>query len=81
MKEWQLQDAKAKLSKLVRDSQKEPQMISRHGKQECVVLSFAKYKELLGGEENIVSFFKNSPLFGIELDLSRDNSLLREVKL
>ena len=80
MREWQLQDAKARLSKLVTDSQKEPQVISRHGKRECIVLSFKKYKELLGEEEDIASFFKNSPLFGIEMDLSRDSTLLREVK-
>ena len=46
MKVWALQDAKAKLSKLVIDSQKEPQIISRHGKSESVILSFEKYKEV-----------------------------------
>ncbi len=80
MKEWQLQDAKAQLSKLVTDSQKEPQIISRHGKRECVIVSFKKYKELLGEEENIVSFFKNSPFYDVEIDFSRDTSLLRGVK-
>lgn len=80
MREWQLQEAKAKLSELVGSSQLEPQIISRHGKKECVVISFAKYKELLGGDENLVSFFKNSPLYGIDIDFSRDNSNSREVE-
>ena len=34
---WKLEDAKAQLSQLIRDAEKEPQVITRHGKAVAVV--------------------------------------------
>lgn len=78
---WQLQEAKAKLTQLIKEANLEPQIISRHGINETVVISMEKYKELIGQKEDVVSFFKNSPLYGIDLDLNRDKSNIREIDL
>lgn len=78
---WQLQEAKAKLTALVNESKQEPQIISRRGVYEVVVISMEKYKKLTGQDENIVSFLQNSPLYGLELDLKRDKSPMRDVDL
>lgn len=80
MKTWQLQDAKARLSQLVNDSHQEPQIISRYGKDECIVLSIEQYKKLTQKKETLVSFLKRSPLYGIEIDFERDSSPSRKVK-
>ena len=42
----------------------EPQMISRYGVNEAVVISIEKYKELCGLNDSLVSFFRASPLYG-----------------
>lgn len=78
---WQLQEAKAKLTQLMNEAKTEPQIISRHGVHENVVISLTKYRELCHAHENIVSFFQNSPLNGLDVDLTRDPSLIREVDL
>ena len=78
---WQLQEAKAKLTQLIKEAHFEPQIISRRGINETVVISMEKYKELLGKKEDLVSFFRNSPLYGIDLDLKRDTSTIREIDL
>jgi prevent-host-death family protein len=78
---WQIQEAKAKLTKCVRDAQKAPQIISRHGNPEAVVLNIDTYNALISSSQDVVSFFRNSPLFEGDLDLERDTSLGRDVKL
>ena len=78
---WQLQEAKAKLTQLINEAKVEPQIISRRGVPETVVLSIEKYKELCGTKKDIVSFFRDSPLCGIELNLKRDSSPMRPVKI
>jgi prevent-host-death family protein len=78
---WQIQEAKAKFTQLIREARTEPQIISRHGVPETVTISIDKYEELTGQKGDIISFFQNSPLHGIKLDLARDHSLIREVEL
>jgi antitoxin Phd len=70
---WQLQDAKNKFSKVVEDALKEgPQVITRHGVETVVVLSLADYRKILLRRKGLVEFFQESPLAGVELDLTRD---------
>ncbi len=81
MRVWQLQEAKAKLTQLMKNAQFEDQIISRHGVNEMVVMSIERYKKLTSKEESIVSFFRKSPLNGVDLDFSRDTSFMREIDL
>lgn len=78
---WQLQEAKAKLAQLVKEAKIEPQIISRHGVNETVVLSMEKYRALSGVKNNIVEFLKASPLNGLDIDFARDQSAMRDVDL
>lgn len=75
MQSWQLQEAKNKLSQVVDEALTEgPQIITRRGEQVAVVLSFEAYERLTGGDETLYEFFRKSPLVGVNLDLSRDDS-------
>ena len=83
MRHWQMQEAKARLSEVIRDAEREgPQEITLHGKPVAVVLSREDYERLTGTGESLVAFMRRSPLYGIEeIDLERDRSLTREVVL
>ena len=81
MQVWQLQEAKAKLTKLINDTKREPQIISRHGVSEVIVMNINKYAELCKTKESIVSFFRKSPLNGMDIEFERDQSRMREVDL
>ena len=79
---WQLHAAKNKLSRvIVRAQSKGPQTITRRGTPAAVVISMKEYEELTGGGMNIVDFFQSSPLKGVKLDLKRDRSRSRIIKL
>ena len=72
MTRWQLQQAKARLSELVKKATTEgPQEITVHGKPSVVVLSSEEFDRLKGKTQSFVDFMRSSPLVGIELDLER----------
>lgn len=85
MTRWQLQDAKARLSEVVKKATSEgPQEITVHGEPAVVVLSVEAFKKLKGeGEdcENLADFFMNSPLKGVDLEDVRDRSPARNIRL
>jgi prevent-host-death family protein len=82
MSSWQLQDAKARLSELVKKATLEgPQHITLHGEPAAVVLSAADYQRLKKQPMRFVDFIRSSPLKGVELDLTRDRSAPREIGL
>lgn len=80
--DWQLQEAKARLSELVKSAQREgPQQITVHGKPTAVVLSRADYERLVTNKPSFEEFLKNSPLKGMSVKIVRAKSLTRDVKL
>jgi prevent-host-death family protein len=82
MSNWQLQDAKARLSELVKKAAQEgPQHITLHGEPAAVVLSEAQYRRLTKRPRRFIDFIRSSPLKGVELDVARDRSLPREIGL
>lgn len=82
MSNWQLQDAKARLSELVKKAVQEgPQHITLHGEPAAVVLSAAEYQRLRKRPRRFIDFVRSSPLKGVDLDLARDRSPPREVRL
>jgi prevent-host-death family protein len=67
---WQLQEAKAKLSQLVKSAVDAPQIITNRGEEAAVILSMDKYRELRGvKEQTIWEFFHDSPFRDVELEL------------
>jgi prevent-host-death family protein len=82
MSSWQLQDAKARLSEVVKKAAREgPQHITLHGAPAAVVLSEAEYQRLRKRPKRFIDFVRSSPLKGVALDLTRDRSLPREIRL
>jgi antitoxin Phd len=78
-KTWQLQEAKSRLSELVKQAEQDgPQIITRHGEEVAVVLSYAEYTRLHQPETSLVEFMRSSPLLGEDLDMERDQSPLRQ---
>lgn len=76
---WQLQEAKNQFSRVVTDAiQDGPQVITRHGVEVVIVLSMIEYRKLIASNKKMSQFFRESPLSGIELDLSRDVSPQRD---
>lgn len=81
-REWQLQDAKNRLSQVVDSAVHDgPQTITLRGKPAAVVVSFEEYKKLTLPRIGLSQFFGQSPLHGVELDFSRSADLPREVEL
>ena len=79
MHNWQLQEAKNKLSQVIAEAAAVgPQVITRHGREVAIVLSMSEYHRLTARQESLVDFFRNSPLVGVALDLTRDNSPIRD---
>ena len=83
MRTWQIQEAKAHLSELVRETEHTgPQAITWHGREVAVVLSKVEYERLTGARQSLVEFIRRSPLFGVDdVDLARDASPSRDVVL
>jgi len=81
-KKWQLQEAKNRLSQLVDHAQHEgPQTITLRGKPTAVVISVEDFEKLTRPRKPLVEFFRQSPLYTVELDLQRRKGLPREVEL
>jgi prevent-host-death family protein len=79
---WQLQDAKSKFSQLVEKAMHdEPQFVTKHGDNAVVILSFEEYKKITKPKTDLISFFRNSPLMDIELEISRNKDLPRDIEL
>ena len=64
---WQVQEAKAMLSKVIRSAEQEPQIITVHGKESAVVLSMDSYRKLTSPKESLVRFMEQSPWAETEL--------------
>jgi prevent-host-death family protein len=83
MQMWQMQEAKARLSEVVKSAETlGPQKITVHGQPVAVVISHAMYEKLTGNQQSLVSFMRASPLYAMEdVPLERDRSSTRKVSL
>ena len=84
MQSWQMQDAKARLSEVVKRAERDgPQDITLHGRSVAVVVSRDRFDQLSGQAASVVDFMQASPLAGLDDDLvfARDEGLTRELDL
>jgi len=82
MHSWQIQEAKARMSELIKRAQEQPQDITLHGRSVAVVVSRAEFDRLSRSDDSLVDFMRRSPLHDLdEIDLERDKSPTREVAL
>ena len=83
MTRWQLQDARNRLSEVVRKACEDgPQVITVRGDDAVAVVAAAEYARLTrkpGGA--LVDFFRKSPLGRVALDLTRSRDTGRQVKV
>lgn len=79
---WPLQEAKNRLSYLVEQANSAgPQTITVRGRARAVLLSAEEYERLTRPAQSLVEFFRQSPLYGVELDIERDPDPGRDVAL
>jgi prevent-host-death family protein len=79
---WQLQEAKNRLSEVVRKACSEgPQVITLHGEDAAVVVSAKDYKKIAKPKRSLVEFFRTSPLAGVDLDVTRSRDTGRKIRL
>jgi len=77
-----MQDAKARLSELVKSAQLQPQDITVHGNSVAVVVSRETFNRLSQRHESLVDFMRRSPLYDAEdVVLERESGLTREIEL
>lgn len=86
MQVWQMQEAKARLSEVVKRAESEgPQDITLHGQSVAVVVSRRTFERLSGSGQSLVEFMRRSPLYAVEdithITFERDASLTRGVDL
>lgn len=81
MQTWQMQEAKARMSELVKQAQNQgPQEITMHGRSVAVVVSRETYDRLSQTGDSLVAFMRRSPLYGSDdVEFERDKSATREV--
>lgn len=81
---WPLQDAKARLSEVVRRAHSEgPQHVTIHGREEAVVVSAEEFRRLKGGQtgQSLIEALQHSPYREIELEAGRERMPVRRVDL
>ena len=79
IRSWQLQEAKNKLSRVVKNAVNDgPQIITRRGVEVAIVISYADYQKMVASKGKLSTFFRESPLVDLELDLTRDKSEARK---
>ncbi|HUA08913.1 MAG TPA: type II toxin-antitoxin system Phd/YefM family antitoxin [Candidatus Acidoferrales bacterium] len=81
-KQWNLQDAKARLSELVdRARAGDAQVILRRGEPAVVVIAYEAYKPSERPQQSVLSFLQNSPLKGLDFVMPRTDERMRDPKL
>ena len=82
MKTWQLQEAKAHLSAVVKQATTgHPQEITLRGEPAVVVISKKQYLKLVKPKLTFIDFMQNSPLCGLDIEITRNLTLTRNVDL
>jgi len=82
MGQWQLQDAKARLSELIKSAHNEgPQHVTVRGKPSAVVLSIEEFEAMKKTHPLFVDLMRSSPMVGEELVIERSDSMTRDISL
>jgi antitoxin Phd len=78
---WQVQDAKTRLSELIERARTEgPQTITRHGTERAVVLSIEDYRALVAHKPDFKAFLLGGPKVD-DFSVERDRDPGRTIEL
>lgn len=81
-KTWQLQEAKAKFSKLVDEVIEDGyHTITRNGQSVVVIISQKDFEKYLKSKDTLIDFFMKAPFPDFELDVTRDKDQGRDIDL
>ncbi|MDA9468385.1 type II toxin-antitoxin system Phd/YefM family antitoxin [Bradyrhizobium sp. CCBAU 53415] len=75
---WTLANAKARLSEVIDRAQIGPQVITRHGKPNAVVVSAEEWARKVARIGTLAEFLLASPLRGADLELERVHDAPRD---
>lgn len=82
MGQWQLQDAKARLSELIKSAQAEgPQQVTVRGKPSAVIISVEEFEAMKVQRPRFIDLMRSSPLVGVDIAIERSDSPVRDVSL
>jgi prevent-host-death family protein len=77
---WQLQEAKQRLSELIRLVRTDgPQFVTKHGEEVAVIIDVAEYRRLRGGTPDFKEFLRSAP--PVDLEIDRSSAQARAVDL
>jgi antitoxin Phd len=71
MASWQLQEAKQRFSEVVKRTADEPQVVTRHGEEVAVILSFDDYQQLRAPVKDFRQHLLGPPYAEVELPIER----------
>lgn len=79
---WHMQEAKKHFNEVIDMAVHDgPQVIIQRGVETAMIISIQEYRNFAVPQTGLVEFFRNSPLYGISLDLERNKDTAREVEL
>ena len=81
MANWQLQDAKTRLSEVIGNAESQgPQIITRHGTERAVVLSIEDYRALTAHKPDLRAYLLAGPKVE-DFEIERERDTGREILL
>ncbi len=78
---WQIQEAKAQFSQLIKNAEKEDQIVTQRGEPVAVVISKKRYDKLTKRPTALLDFFKNAPLPDADIEITRSKDAPRKGEL
>jgi len=82
MTQWQLQEAKARLSEVIKSAHIDgPQQVTVHGRPSAVIISAEEYESMKKVRPGFVELMRTSPLVGEDIMIERSDSPVRGVQL
>jgi len=80
--QWTVAEAKAQLSEVMARAHRDgPQTVSKNGKRSVVIVSAEEWDRKSRRQGTLVEFLNASPLKGVELDLRRIDTPVRDLEL
>ena len=79
---WHMQEAKKYFNEVIDMAVHDgPQVIIQRGVETAMIISIQEYRNFAASQTGLAEFFRNSPLYGVPLDLERNKDTAREVEL
>lgn len=78
---WTVAAAKAHLSEVISEAQKEPQTITRNGRPSVIMVSIEEWQRRVERKGSLARFLMDSPLAGSDIELERLSDGGRDIEL